>query len=238
MRIRFKPWAREELETSPFYIDNPQLCKNKWKTVFNNDYPIYLELGCGKGNFISKLSYENREKDINFIAIDLVDSMLGIAKRNVEKEYGIRITLDKEEIENEIEKQNVVKNLKLTRYDIALINNIFGEDDNIQRIYINFCNPWPRGKHHKKRLTHQRQLEQYKQFLNEDGYIFFKTDDDYLFEDSIKYFNEAGFEIEKKTYDLASEENFWLGEDNIETEHERMFKKDGIKIKALIAKKV
>lgn len=72
--------GKRRARNQSFYIDNPQLCKNKWKTVFNNDYPIYLELGCGKGNFISKLSYENREKDINFIAIDLVDSMLGIAK--------------------------------------------------------------------------------------------------------------------------------------------------------------
>lgn len=236
MRIRFKPWAREELETSPFYIDNPQEYKNKWKTLFNNDYPIYVELGCGKGNFIAKLSYENREKNINYIAIDLVDSMLGIAKRNVEKEYGIRTTIDKEEIEDEIEKQKVVKNLKLTRYDIELISNIFGNEDNIKRIYINFCNPWPRGKHHKKRLTHIRQLEQYKKFLAVDGYIFFKTDDDYLFQDSLSYFTQADFEIEKMSKDLSKENSFWLGEENIETEHERMFKKEGIKIKAIIAK--
>ena len=126
MRIRFKPWAREELISSPFYIDNPQMYKNKWKTAFENNYPIYLELGCGKGNFIAKMASANKEKHINYIAIDLVDSMLGIAKRNVEKEYGIRFTIDKEEIENEIEKQKVVTNLKLTRYDISLISNIFG----------------------------------------------------------------------------------------------------------------
>ena len=236
MRIRFKPWAREELETSPFYIDNPQMLKNKWKTAFNNDYPIYLELGCGKGNFIAKMAYSNKDRFINYVAIDLVDSMLGIAKRNVEKEYGIRNTLQKENIDNELEKQKVVTNLKLTRYDISLISNIFGKEDNVQRIYINFCNPWPRGKHHKKRLTHPRQLEQYKTFLAKGGYIFFKTDDNYLFEDSIKYFKSAGFNIEKTTYDLANEQGFWLGEENIETEHEKMFKKDGIKIKALIAK--
>lgn len=238
MRIRFKPWAREELISSPFYIDNPQMYKNKWKTAFENNYPIYLELGCGKGNFIAKMANANKEKHINYIAIDLVDSMLGVAKRNVEKEYGIRFTIDKEEIENEIEKQKVVKNLKLTRYDISLISNIFGTEDNVERIYINFCNPWPRGKHHKKRLTHPKQLEQYKTFLAKGGYIFFKTDDDYLFEDSINYFKDTGFIIEKYTYDLASEKDFWLGEENIETEHEQMFKKDGIKIKALIAKNI
>ena len=95
MRIRFKPWAREELETSPFYIDNPQMFKNRWKTAFENDYPIYLELGCGKGNFIAKMASMNKEKHINYIAIDLVDSMLGIAKRNVEKEYPVLVTTSK-----------------------------------------------------------------------------------------------------------------------------------------------
>lgn len=238
MRIRFKPWAREELETSPFYIDNPQDYKNKWKNLFEKEAPIYVELGCGKGNFIAKLSKNNEEKNINFIAIDLVDAMLGLAKRNLELEYGIRTTLEKEEIENEIEKQKVIKNVKLTRYDISLVSNIFGKEDNIQRIYINFCNPWPRGKHHKKRLTHTRQLMQYKEFLADNGEIFFKTDDDLLFADSLIYFEQSGFKIEKKTYDLKNEKDFWNGEENIETEHEKMFQKEGIKIKALIAEKI
>lgn len=235
MRIRFKPWAREELETSPLYIDNPQDYKNKWKTVFEKDLPLHIELGCGKGNFISKLSKENQT--INYIAVDLVDAMLGLAKRNIELENGIRTKLEKEEIENEIEKQKEITNIKLTRYDISLISNIFGKEDNIQRIYINFCNPWPRGKHHKKRLTHDRQLNQYKEFLNKDGYVFFKTDDDYLFSDSLEYFKNTKYEIIKKTYDLKSEVDFWNGEKNIETEHEKMFSNEGIKIKGLIAKR-
>ena len=233
MRIKFKPWAREELETSPFYIDNPQDMKNKWKTAFEDSAkPLYVELGCGKGNFIAKLSKERQ--DINFIAVDLVDAMLGMCKRNVEAVYGIRESTVKEEIEDEIEKQKVVKNLILTRYDIMRVSDIFGKKDKIERIYINFCNPWPRGKHHKKRLTHERQLEQYKKFLN--GKIFFKTDDDELFEASREYFINQGFKIEKETYNLAEEKSFWDGEENIETEHERMFKEQGIKIKALIAK--
>ena len=236
MRIRFKPWAREELEQALFYIDNPQEYKNKWKNVFKNDNKIYLELGCGKGNFIAKLSKINEKNNINFIAIDLVDSMLGIAKRNIELEYGIRTSIDKEQIENIKEKQKIINNVILTRYDISRISEIFENKDNIQRIYINFCNPWPRGKYHKKRLTHERQLMQYKEFLNKGGEIFFKTDDDYLFEDSIKYFERSGFNIEKKTYDLKKEEKFWNGEENIKTEHEKMFEKEEIKIKALIAK--
>lgn len=235
MRMRFKPWARPELEESFFYIDNPQDYKNKWKTAFENEAPIHLELGCGKGSFIAKLSHNN--PNINYIAIDLVDVMLGMAKRNVEVEYGIRKTTDKEEIEDEVAKGKQVKNLKLVRYDISRIIDIIGPEDKIDRIYINFCNPWPRGKHHKRRLTFGKNLINYKTFLSKKGKIFFKTDNDELFEESLKYFEKAEYKVEKITYDLAAEEKFWDGEENLKTEHEKMFEADGIKIKALIASK-
>lgn len=218
MRIRFKKWARPELEASKFYIDNPEEYKGKWKELFKSERPINIELGCGKGGFISKIASSN--KDINYIAIDLVDAMLGLAKRNIESEYK--------------EKKEEINNILITRYDIERILNIFDENDEIERIYINFCNPWPRGKHHKKRLTHKRQLEKYKTFLKKDGLIYFKTDDDNLFNDSLRYFKEAGFEILKSTYDLENEENFW---ENVQTEHEKMFIEQGIKIKALIARR-
>lgn len=219
MRIRFKPWARPELEASKFYIDNPQDYKNKWKTLYKKNAPLHLELGCGKGAFISQLAIKN--KNINYIAIDLVDAMLGLAKRKIEQIY---------------KEQNIeIDNIYLTRFDIERIFLLFDIKDEIERIYINFCNPWPRGKHHKKRLTHTRQLEKYKEFLKDNGQIYFKTDDDNLFSDSLKYFKQSEFKILKQTYDLASETNFW---DNIETEHEKMFKEEGIKIKACIAQKI
>lgn len=219
MRIRFKPWARPELEASKFYIDNPEDYKGKWKTLFKNkENPIHLELGCGKGNFISNLAVKN--KNINYIAIDVVDAMLGLAKRNIEEKYQ--------------EENKEISNVYLTRFDIERILLMLDKKDKIERIYINFCNPWPRGKHHKKRLTHTRQLEKYKEFLKKDGQIYFKTDDDNLFNDSILYFKECGFNIIKQTYDLEKENDFW---DNIRTEHENMFMEQSIKIKALIAKK-
>jgi len=218
MRIRFKPWARPELEASKFYIDNPQDYKGKWKTLFKKKQPMHLELGCGKGNFISQLALKNQ--DTNYIAIDMVDAMLGLAKRNLESVY--------KDVNLEVD------NVYLTRFDIERILLILDKKDEIERIYINFCNPWPRGKHQKKRLTHTRQLEKYKEFLKDGGEIYFKTDDDKLFEDSLIYFEDTGFEVIKKTYDLVNEMNFW---DNIETEHEKMFMEQGIKIKALIAKK-
>ena len=218
MRIRFKPWARPELEASKFYIDNPEDYKGKWKEVFNNDNPIHLELGCGKGSFMANLAVKN--PDINYIAIDVVDAMLGLAKRNIEEKY---------------KKENKeINNVVLTRFDIERILLIMNENDNVERIYINFCNPWPRGKHRKKRLTHIRQLEKYREFLKDGGEIYFKTDDDGLFIDSLSYLENSGFKIIKKTYDLENEKNFW---DNIQTEHEKMFMDQGIKIKAVIAKK-
>ena len=218
MRIRYKKWARPELEASKFYEDEPEKWKGEWSRHFaNSNLPFMLELGCGKGTFISKLAVENL--DINFLAIDLVDAMLGLAKRNVEKSY----------LEAGIEPKNII----LTRFDIERIDLILDKVDNVKRIYINFCNPWPRGKHRKKRLTHTKQLEKYKEFLALGGEIYFKTDDDELFESSINYFLESGFEIISKTYDLHKEPIF---EKNIETEHEIMFSEQGIKIKALIAK--
>ena len=218
MRIRYKKWARPELEASPFYIDNPEEWKGKWKTFFKNpELPLHLELGCGKGNFISQIASENL--DINYIAIDLVDAMLGLAKRNIEQVYN--------------EKNLEISNVVITRFDIQRILLIMDEKDEVERIYINFCNPWPRGKHRKKRLTNSIQLEKYKKFLSPNGEIYFKTDDDDLFESSIHYFEESKFEITRKTYDLHSEPIF---EKNIETEHEKMFTEQGIKIKALIAR--
>lgn len=217
MRIRFKKWARPELEASEFYIDNPEDYKGKWRELFKNpEAPLHLELGCGKGTFMAKLA--TRDRNVNHIAIDVVDAMLGLAKRNIEAEFK----------ENNIE----IDNVYLTRFDIERILLIMDKKDSIDRIYINFCNPWPRGKHRKKRLTHTRQLEKYKQIISPNAEIYFKTDDDELFEASLTYFEECGFKIIKKTYDLHNEN----APDNIITEHEKMFSEQGIKIKALIAK--
>ena len=219
MRIRYKKWARPELEASKFYINEPEKLRGKWKEQFENSKnPLHLELGCGKGSFISELAFSN--PNTNFIAIDLVDAMLGLAKRKVEEKYNSN--------------NKKVENLILVRYDIERINQIIDETDNVKRIYINFCNPWPKSKHKKKRLTHIKQLEHYKEFLKEGAEIYFKTDDDGLFSDSIKYFEECGFTILEKTFDLHTQDIF--NGKNIITEHEKMFSDEGIKIKALIAK--
>lgn len=218
MRIRRKPWAKQELEEAKFYIDDPIIYKGEWKQQFeDSSKPLYLEIGCGKGSFISKIA--SRHQENNYIAADMIEAMLGLSKRNIETEYA----------NNNLE----VKNLLLIRMNAERILDIFAENDTVERIYINFCNPWPRGKHKKRRLTHTRQLANYKTFLDkEKGEIYFKTDNDELFEESIEYFKEEGFEITKITHDLHSEMIF----EDIRTEHEQMFSEQGIKIKALIAK--
>ncbi|MBQ3920046.1 MAG: tRNA (guanosine(46)-N7)-methyltransferase TrmB [Oscillospiraceae bacterium] len=215
MRIRRKKWARPELEVCPYYFDNPEL-KGKWSTVFDKERPIYLEVGCGKGGFAA--NHAVMYPDVNIIAADIKADMLGVARRNVERIFA--------------EAGHDHGNLVLTRFNVAEISGFIAPEDGIQRIYINFCNPWNRGKHNKRRLTHPRQLVQYRQILSPSGEIRFKTDDEELFDDSLEYFAEEGFSTVYMTRDLHAENL----PDNIMTEHEKMFSDEGIKIKYIIVK--
>ncbi len=218
MRIRRKPWARPELESCDFYIKSPDELNGKWRTTFVNDNPLHLELGCGKGGFISQKALQNQ--NINFVAVDIKSEMLGLAKRKLEQAY--------------TEKQFKVENVKLMIKNIEQINMSFSKEDNIDRIYINFCNPWQKAKHKKRRLTHSRQLSKYRDFLNLNSQIWFKTDDDELFNESLEYFDESGFKIVYKSFDLHNSDF----KENIITEHENMFTQEGKKIKFLIAEKI
>ena len=214
MRIRRKKWAQKELEEAKFYIDKPEEFKGKWTEKFKKKQPLHLELGCGKGIFSATLASSHREN--NYIAVDMIEAMLGLSKRNIEASYNF---------ENP-------ENLFLIRANVERLSDVFDKADCIERIYINFCNPWPKKKHNKKRLTHPRQLTQYKEILTENGEIYFKTDSDELFEASLEYFENSNFKIISKTYDLHNDNIF---DENIITEHEKMFSDEGIKIKALIA---
>lgn len=216
MRIRRKKWARPELAACDYYIENAEEMKGKWHTAFaDNTRPLYLEVGCGKGVFAAQ--HALKYPDINIIAADIKADMLGVGRRTVEKLF------------NEAGRSH--DNIRLLLLNVSYISQYFTAEDSVDRIYINFCNPWNRGKHNKRRLTHPRQLEQYKTILKSGGEIRFKTDDDELFEDSVEYFKESGFEITFITRDLHAE-NF---PDNLVTEHERMFTEEGKKIKYLTA---
>ena len=217
MRMRKKKWAEPELNACEFFIKNPCDYKNNWKDFFKNDNPLELEVGCGKGTFVSNKGLLN--PDTNFLAVDLISNMLAVARRNIVRLFSDN---DKE-----------CKNIALTSYNVDRISEIVGIGDGIGRIYINFCNPWPRLKHNKRRLTHPTKLNQYKEILTDGGEIHFKTDSDLLFDDSLEYFKECGFEITYLTRDLHQSDV--VG--NIVTEHEKMFSDEGIPIKFLIAKK-
>ena len=135
MRLRKKWYARPELEESHLFIKNPRELKGRWKEEFGNNNPIHLELGCGRGGFMVQKAALN--PNINYVSVDLKDEVLIFAKRKIE--------------EAELE------NVRITALNISFISEVF-EKNEIEKIYINFCNPWPKDRHNKRRLTHTRFL--------------------------------------------------------------------------------
>ncbi len=218
MRIRKKKWAEPELAVCDFFVKNPEENAGKWKSVFKKEQPLYLEIGCGKGGFAGQLALNNPDK--NIIAVDIKIDMLGVGRRNIVNLF-----------EQNGKTSDDVTNLLLVNYNVEKLDNIITAEDKIDRLFINFCNPWPRPKHNKRRLTYFKKLEMYKSFLKKDSEIRFKTDDEQLFNDSIEYFEQSGYEIIYITRDLHASDVT----DNIMTEHEKMFSDEGIKIKYLIA---
>lgn len=219
MRIRKKKWAEPELSVCDFYVKNPEEYAGKWMQAFKKEQPLYLEIGCGKGGFAGQLALKNPDK--NIIALDIKVDMLGVGRRTIVKLF-----------ENAGKTQDDITNLLLVKYNVEMLDKIITADDKIDRLFINFCNPWPRAKHKKRRLTYYKKLEMYKTFLKPDSEIRFKTDDDGLFDESLEYFEQSGYEILYLTRDLHASDVT----DNIETEHEKMFSEEGIKIKYLIAR--
>ena len=219
MRIRKKKWAEPELSVCDFYVKNPDEHAGKWREAFAEEQPLYLEIGCGKGGFAGQFAL--KYPDRNIIALDIKIDMLGVGRRTIVKlfEEAGKTAAD-------------IKNILLVKYNVEQLDAIIKPEDEIEGLFINFCNPWPRLKHKKRRLTYHKKLEMYKSFLKPDAEIRFKTDDDELFEESIEYFEQTGYEITYLTRDLHAS-GF---AENIETEHERMFTEEGKKIKFLIAK--
>lgn len=218
MRIRKKKWAQPELDLCPYFIKEPKTYFGRWKEFFNNDNEIQLEVGCGKCSFVAQKALDN--PNVNYIAVDIKSDMLGVGRRNIENLF--------------LEHSKAVSNIALVAFNVENIEQLFSKDDNIKQMYINFCNPWPREKHKKRRLTHTTKLNKYRTFLTNGAKINFKTDNDELFEESLDYFKDSGFEITYITYDLHSSDVT----DNIVTEHETMFSSQGIKIKHLVAKMI
>ena len=210
MRMRRKPWTEIELAACPFMIDKPSTHIGRWRGFFKKDQPVHLEIGCGKGVATAQMAREHQE--INYIAIDEVRHVLAVSVRNVRAAYG----------------DMPVENIVFSAVDAMMIHDTFSAEDGIGRIYISFPNPWDeRAKHHKRRLTHPRQLNQYRAFMKPGGEIWFKTDDDTLYEDSLAYFALCGFEPVTLIRDLAGS-GF---APNYVSEHEEKYMALGVPIK-------
>lgn len=212
MRLRNVPGSREAIADNDMAINEPTELKGKWKEEFRNDNPIRIEIGMGKGKFITTLAMEN--PDINYIGIEKYSSVL------------IRAIERCEEIE--------VPNLRFIRMEAEYICDVF-EKGEVDRIYLNFSDPWPKDRHAKRRLTSKQFFERYDVILKKDGIVEFKTDNDLLFQFSLEQVPEAGWELIEQTWDLHNDERLMQG--NVMTEYESKFSQMGNPIHKLIAKR-
>lgn len=209
MRLRFKPFAIPELQEKEIVYFDPKENKGKWNEIFENTNPIHLEIGAGRGLFTKTLAEKN--PNINYVAVEMDANILVYAVRLYE--------------------QNELTNIRVIRGFAEYLGDNFSENE-ISKVYINFPNPWPKRKQHKRRLTHPRQLKIYKNIMKNGSIIEFKTDDKPFFIASLKYFENEGFEIIYKTFDLRLEEK----EDNIVTEYEAKWRSQNIPINYLKAR--
>lgn len=201
MRLRKVKNALDKLSVNEkYFIINPNENKGNWRNIFGNDNPIHIEIGCGKGQFISKLASIN--PNINYIAIEKYDSVL------------LRCLEKVEEME--------LSNLRLAIIDANTLTEYF-DDKEIDAIYINFSDPWPKYAHRKRRLTYQTFLESYDRVLKDEGAVFQKTDNRKLFEFSLESFNNNGWVLSKISLDLHKDDDI----DNITTEFEDKWSKLG-----------
>lgn len=213
MRLRNIPRAEGVLREHPVVIKRPEDQRGCWQQVFGNRNPIYIEIGTGKGRFI--LNMAERYPDINFIGIERYSSVL---LRAVEK-------YDTEEF-------NRLKNVRFVCMDARNIEDVFAEEE-IGRIYLIFSDPWPKARHAKRRLTSSEFLERYEKVLEPGGEIEFKTDNTALFNFSIEQIKETGWTLTGFTYDLHHNEE--MAKDNVMTEYEEKFSRNGNPINKLTA---
>ncbi len=208
MRLKNVKGANDIIIKGTYYVSNPNEYKGNWNKLFKNNNPIHIEIGMGKGDFI--IESAKRYHNINFIGIEKYDSVI---VRAIQKS-------------NELE----LNNLKIVRMDAHNLLDIF--DKEIDTIYLNFSDPWPKDRHAKRRLTSPVFLSIYDQIFKNTKNIIMKTDNINLFNYSLETLKEANYEIIYQTNNLDC-----LSDDNIMTEYETRFHEKGIKINKLIAKK-
>ena len=198
MRLRNVKGSRETIADNKYVVHDEESMKGKWSEFFGNTNPIHIEIGMGKGQFIMELA--RRNPDINYLGIEKYSSVL---VRAIEKR----------------EQEEDMTNLYFIRMDAEYIENVFAENE-VANIYLNFSDPWPKDRHAKRRLTSRQFLERYHNILKEEGRVIFKTDNRPLFDFSLEEVKEAGWTLEKSTFDLHHSEYV---EGNIMTEYEEKF---------------
>ncbi len=210
MRLRNKPWAQDKINNHPDYvITNPAEYRGKWNQLFSNDQPIHIEVGTGRGRFITEMAKENPH--INYVGIEKYTSVAVDA------------------LEKMLEAE--VPNVKLLNVDGGGLLDFF-EEGEVGRVYLNFSDPWPKVRHEKRRLTHQSFLSQYEKVLVQNGEVHFKTDNQGLFEYSLGSMSQYGMKLKQVWLDLHNSEF----EANIMTEYEEKFSSKGNRIYRVEAK--
>lgn len=209
MRLKNVPGAREVIADSAFVVLYPEQQKGNWAALFGNDDPVHIEIGMGKGKFLTGMAMAHPE--VNYIGIEKYSSVL---LRAVQKQEELRLP-----------------NLRLIRMDAEDITEVFAPGE-VDRIYLNFSDPWPKDRHAKRRLTSGTFLARYQEILTRNGRLEFKTDNRSLFEFSLESVEESGWRLIASTNDLHHSE---LKEGNIMTEYEERFSAMGNPIYKLIA---
>lgn len=211
MRLRNVRGSRETIAVNDFVIKNETEYRGTWKDVFGNDHPVHIEIGMGKGQFITTLAQQN--PDINYIGIEKYSSVL---VRALEKQEELRLP-----------------NLYFIRMEAEYVADVFAKGE-VARIYLNFSDPWPKDRHAKRRLTSKEFFTRYDQILKPDGVVIFKTDNRELFDFSVQQVPEAGWRLVNVTYDLHHSEYI---EGNVMTEYETKFAAEGKPIHRLVAER-
>lgn len=212
MRLRNVKGSREAIAESEFTINDFREYRGKWSEVFGNNNPIRIEIGMGKGKFITELALQNPE--INYIGIEKYSSVL------------IRAIEKRKELE--------LNNLIYIRMDAVEICEAF-ENGEVDRIYLNFSDPWPKDRHAKRRLTSRQFFARYDEILKPDGIVEFKTDNRGLFDFSLEEIPETAFKIDEYTFDLHSDKGAEIYRGNVMTEYEEKFVGLGNPICKLVA---
>lgn len=202
MRLRNVTGSREVIAESAYVAHEPQQYKGKWKKLFGNENPIRIEIGMGKGRFIMDLARRNPQ--INYIGIEKYSSVLirGIQKME----------------------QDPLPNLYFIRMDAEEIVDVFGAEE-VDKIYLNFSDPWPKDRHAKRRLPSREFLHRYDEILKKDGNLEFKTDNHDLFQFALEELEPAGWHLDEVTEDLHHDMGMMQG--NVMTEYEEKFSSKG-----------